>query len=124
MNNLFNIDNSKYSFKSTLDTSPRQADASKIQNYDKPKRINKKKIRVNDKKEYELVGHEIPGVHKTAPSLLNGEIKKKYKQNEIFQIDNTKPPKPKTVRFIYTRDNVKLNKYGQFRQFFLDKFKK
>ena len=43
MNNLFNIDNTKHAFKSTLDTAPRYADASKIQNYDKPKKINKKK---------------------------------------------------------------------------------
>tara|TARA_R110000744_G_scaffold173651_1_gene292391 strand:- start:166 stop:504 length:339 start_codon:yes stop_codon:yes gene_type:complete len=112
MNNIFNIDNSKHAFKSTLDITPRYADATKIQNYDKPKKINKKKIRVNEKKEYELVGHEIPGVHKTAPSLLNGKLKNNYTQAQIFEIDNTKPPKPKTVRFTYTNENKKLNKYG------------
>ena len=112
MNKLFNIDNSKHAFKSTLDTNPRYADASKIQSYDKPKKINKKKIRINDNDEYKLQGHEIPGVHKTAPSLLNGEIKKKYSQRQIFEIDNTKPPKQKTVRFTYTNENKKLNKYG------------
>ena len=112
MNNLFKIDNSKHAFKSTLDTNPRYADASKIQEYEKPKKINKKKIRVNNKDEYKLIGQEIPGVHDTAPSLLNGEIKKKYTQAQIFELDNTPAPKQKTVRFIYTNENKKLNKYG------------
>ncbi len=111
MNNLFSQDNSKNAFKSTMDRSPRYANVNKIQIYDKPKKQKKYNIRLNNKNEYELRNHEIPNIHKSAPAVFNGRQKINYTQKQIFDIDNTKPVKPKEFRFKYTNEDKPLHKY-------------
>jgi len=113
MNNLFITETKKGSFRSTLDKSPRYAQVNKIQIYEKQKKKNKKKIRCDCKDEYRIQGFEIPGIHKTAPQLLNGKVKTDYSQDQIFENGSkAKPPKQKELKFAYTNENKKLHKYG------------
>ena len=113
MNNLFLTQNKKGDFRSTQDTNPRYAQVNKIQIYQKDKKKNKKKIRCDCKDEYKIPGFEIPGIHKTAPQVLDGKVKTNYTQDQIFENGSkAKPPKQKEIKFHYTNTNKKLHKYG------------
>tara|TARA_R110000824_G_C14930881_1_gene648716 strand:- start:222 stop:545 length:324 start_codon:yes stop_codon:yes gene_type:complete len=79
----------------------RLAQVSSIQDYSKEK---KPKIheRVTLKDYNARTGSkEFPIIHKQAPQLLHGKVKTKFKQNEIFELDNTKPKKIKKVKLAY-----------------------
>jgi len=104
--------NKKGDFKSTMDKAPRYANVDKIQNYDKDKKFGVKNARKKpDKDEYKLVNQEMPSLHKKAPEIFDRQVKMNYKQEEIFEIDNRKPRKPKDVKFYYTNNDKPLRKH-------------